>query len=116
MNTGIKVVDHTTDRAYETIAAASKELYISCSALRKNRRRKGNRFTFYDHDLEFIVPEWRTKREGYKAIVKCLDTGVAYPSITSAAKAIGISVGYMARHLTGDPKTIRGHKFERMDQ
>lgn len=44
--------------------------------------------------------------------VRCIETGVVYPSAAAAARSVGVTAGAITHHLKGRQKTCGGHTFE----
>ena len=61
-----------------------------------------------------IEAPFRKGHPGY--LVKCLETGMVYPSQNEAAKAMGVSRASMTKHLNGERGSAGGMKFERLGE
>lgn len=48
--------------------------------------------------------------------VRCVQTGEVYPSINSAAKSLSLDVSNLMKHLQGRGKSIKGYKFEYLEE
>lgn len=48
--------------------------------------------------------------------VKCIETGVVYPSMHAAAKAFHVNQASITHHLNGRAKTCRGCHFEYVEE
>ena len=57
-------------------------------------------------------PNTKAANNACKKRVLCIDTGEEYESITSAAKAIGVTQGTLSAHLLGWHHSCKGMKFE----
>lgn len=57
-------------------------------------------------------PNTEAAHNACKKRVRCLDTGVEYESITTAAKSIGVSQGSLSAHLLGWNHSCKGMRFE----
>ena len=57
-------------------------------------------------------PNTEAAHNACKKRVRCIDTGIEYESITSAAKAIGVTQGTLSAHLLGANHFCKGAKFE----
>lgn len=57
-------------------------------------------------------PNLEAAHKACKKIVKCIDTGDIYESITVAAKAIGVTPSSLSAHLIGLNKKCKGLTFE----
>lgn len=108
-NERLKVIDHTTGAIYNSITEAGEALYVSQSTLCFHRKRKGNCLHWNGHDLEF-VPTGESK---HITAVRCIETNIVYPSVKSAASAIGVYPQSMSHHLSGKRKSIKKLHFRR---
>lgn len=50
--------------------------------------------------------------ESHRKPVVCIETGIVYNSITSAAKSAGVAQSTMSRHLINDTEMRNGYHFE----
>jgi hypothetical protein len=58
---------------------------------------------------------WRTGLNSkQKTPVKCIQTGIVYPSIIDAAKNLGLYCGHISEHLRGKHKHVGGFTFQKM--
>lgn len=57
-------------------------------------------------------PNAEAAHNACKKRVRCLETGSEYESITSAAKAVGVTQGSLSAHLLGHNRRCRGMQFE----
>ncbi len=105
----IRVIDHTTGEIFRSLSEAAPHLFVTCSGLASAYRKRGNRFIFAGHDLEFVP----TGETTHRRIVRCIETGKTYPSVKEAAKAVGVHQAYMSAHLNGHVGAVKKLHFRK---
>lgn len=71
-------------------------------------------------NLRWLSPSDNTKRKNIKKIekprsgkkVRCIETGIIYPSISEAARQLGISAGNISACCSGKRKTTNNYSWE----
>lgn len=61
-----------------------------------------------------IVTQYLNQRNYNARPVRCLETGVEWPSQAEAAEAMGIAAWIISQHLTGKFEDAKGFHFERV--
>lgn len=106
----MQVIDHTTGTTYPSMSKAAPALYVSYPTLIQYRQRYGLRFDLYGHDIQLIESEYPVNC----CALRCIETGCVYCSYGEVAKAVGVSISALQKHLYGKIKTVKKMHFERV--
>lgn len=105
---GVIVVDYTTGEKYTGLNEASQKLFVCKTVLIRRKKKFGNRFDLFGHDIEV-----ETTKPIHSRSFMCEDTGEIFETAKEACRSVNgtISGFYNALH---NHKAYKGKKIKKI--